>query len=118
VQKLARDQGTSVPIKQRTLWKRLAEQDHLASRDLTRATNTVRRTIEGRRLEVIHLKASTFAVEIDQSSAAAAQTDQQPAQKSQQDQCRGQFGQFGQKMKQGRPERHLLRDAVGWEVEI
>ena len=72
VQKLARDQGTSVPIKQRTLWKRLAEQGHLVSRDRARGTNTVRRTIGGRRLEVIHLKASTFAVETDQPSAATA----------------------------------------------
>ena len=61
VQKLARDQGTSVPTKQRTLWKRLAEQNHLVSRDRGRGTNTVRRTIGGRRLEVIHLKAATFA---------------------------------------------------------
>jgi hypothetical protein len=117
-QKLARDQGTSLPIKQRTLWKRLAEQGHLVSRDRARGTNTVRRTIGGRRLEVIHLKASTFAVETDQRSAAAPQTDQHPAEKGQQNQCRGQFGQFGQKMKQGGPEEHLLRDAVGWEVEI
>jgi hypothetical protein len=118
VQKLARDQGTSVPIKQRTLWKRLAEQGHLVSRDRARRTNTVRRTIGGRRLEVIHLKASTFAVETDQPTAETAQTDQQPAEKGQQNQCRGQFGQFGQKMKQGGPEEHLLRDAVGWEIEI
>ena len=118
VQKLARDQGTSVPIKQRTLWKRLAEQGHLVSRDRARGTNTVRRTIGGRRLEVIHLKASTFAIETDQPSAAPAQTDQQSAEKSQQNQCRGQFGQFGQKMKQEGLEERELRDAVGWELEI
>ena len=35
-QKLARDQGTSIPVKQRTLWKRLAEQGLLASRDPAR----------------------------------------------------------------------------------
>ena len=65
-QKLARDQGTAIPVKQRTLWKRLAEQGLLASRDQARGTNTVRRTIGGLRREVIHLKASTFAVETDQ----------------------------------------------------
>ena len=118
VQKLARDQGTSVPLKQRTLWKRLAEQGHLVSRDWGRGTNTVRRTIGGRRLEVIHLQASTFAVETDQPSAATAQTDQQSAEKTQQIQCRGQFGQFGQKMKQGGPAERGLRDAVGWELDI
>ena len=46
-QKLARDQGTSIPIKQRTLWKRLAEQGLLASRDQARGTNTVRRHDRG-----------------------------------------------------------------------
>ena len=118
VQKLARDQGTSVPIKQRTLWKRLAEQGQLVSRDRARGTNTVRRTIGGRRLEVIHLKASTFAVETDQPSDATAQGDQQSAEKASNGSWLGQFGQFGQKMKQGGPEERELRDAVGWEVEI
>jgi hypothetical protein len=118
VQKLARDQGASVPIKPRTLWKRLAEQGHLASRDRGRGTNTVRRTIGGRRLDVIHLKAVTFTVETDQPSRGTAQTDQQQAENEQENQCRGQFGQFGQKMKQGGQEERDLRNAVGWEVEI
>ena len=118
VQKLARDQGTSMPIKQRTLWKRLAEQGHLVSRDRARGTNTVRRTIGGRRLEVIHLKASIFAVGTDQPGAVTAQTDQHPAEKSQQNQPRCQVGQFGRKMEQGGPQEHDLRDAVGWEVEL
>ena len=114
VQKLARDQGTSVPIKQRTLWKRLAEQGHLVSRDRARGTNTVRRTIGGRRLEVIHLKASTLAVETDQRD----ETDQEKGPESREFPGRGQFGQFGQKTEhRGRDERDL-RDAVGWEVEI
>jgi hypothetical protein len=60
-QKLARDQGTSIPIKQRTLWKRLAEQGLLASRESTRGTNTVRRTIEGMRRDLLHLPASALA---------------------------------------------------------
>ena len=118
VQKLAREQGTSMPTQQKTLWKRLSEQGHLASRDRARRTNTVRRTIGGRRLDVIHLRAATFIVETDQRSAEVAQTDQQAAEKTQANQCRGQFGQFGQKMKQGGPEKRDLRDAVGWEVEI
>ena len=114
VQKLARDQGTSMPLKQRTLWKRLAEQGHLVSRDRARGTNTVRRTIGGRRLEVIHLKASTLAVETDQRD----ETDQEKGPESRGFPGRGQFGQFGQKTeRRGRDERDL-RDAVGWEVEI
>jgi hypothetical protein len=118
VQKLARDQGTSVPIKQRTLWKRLGEQGQLASRDPGRGTNTVRRTIGGRRLEVIHLKASSFVVETDHDIRGTAQTDQQQDEKDQENQCGGQFGQFGQKRKQGAVQEHDLRHAVGWEVEI
>ena len=55
-QKLARDQGTSIPVKQRTLWKRLAEQGLLASRDPARGTNTVRRTIQGLRRDLLHLR--------------------------------------------------------------
>ena len=66
-QKLARDQGTSIPVKQRTLWKRLAEQGLLASRDRARGTNTVRHTIEGLRRDLLHLRASMLAAETDQS---------------------------------------------------
>ena len=43
-QKLARDQGTSIPIKQRTLWKRLAEQGLLASRDQARGSRCASRS--------------------------------------------------------------------------
>ena len=118
VQKLARDQGTSLPIKQRTLWKRLAEQGHLVSRDRARGTNTVRRTIGGQRRDVLHLKAWNLTIETDQPGAETAQTDQQPAGKSQQNQWRGQFGQFGQKRKQGGRKERDLCEAVGWEVEI
>jgi hypothetical protein len=118
VQKLARDQGTSLAIKPRTLWKRLAEQGHLVSRDKARGTNMVRRTIGGQRRDVVHLRASTFINETDQQPLETAQNDQPPAEKSQQNQCRGQFGQFGQKRKQGGPQERELRGAVGWEVEI
>jgi len=120
-QKLARDQGTSIPIKQRTLWKRLAEQGLLASRDPARGTNTVRRTIEGMRRELLHLRTSTLAAGTDQRGDETDQrvgTDQARGPESRGFPGRGQFGQFGQKTEhRGRDERDL-RDAVGWEVEI
>ena len=78
----------------------------------------MRRTIGGRRLEVIHLKASIFAVGTDQPGDVTAQPDQHPAEKSQQNQWPGQVGQFGRKTEQGGPQEHDLRDAVGWEVEL
>ncbi len=60
VQELAREQGTSIPVGQRTLWKRLAEKGLLASTDTERRRNVVRMTIDGERREVIHLQASTL----------------------------------------------------------
>jgi hypothetical protein len=120
-QKLARDQGTSIPIKQRTLWKRLAEQGLLASRDQARGTNTVRRTVEGMRRDVLHLRASTLAAETDQPNDETDQrdeTDQEKGPESRGFPTGGQFGQFGQKTEhRGQEERHLGA-AVGWEVEI
>ena len=120
-QKLARDQGTSIPIKQRTLWKRLAEQGLLASRDQARGTNTVRRTIEGMRRDLLHLRPSALAAGTDQRGDETDQrdeTDQEKGPESRGFPGRGQFGQFGQKTEhRGRDERDL-RDAVGWEVEI
>ena len=117
-QKLARDQGTTIPIKQRTLWKRLAEEELLASRDGARNTNTIRRTIQGLRRELIHLRTSALAAETDQQTDETAQTDQQPDEKGKQIQGRGQFGQFGQKIEHRGPPERDLRAAVGWEVEI
>jgi hypothetical protein len=54
-QRLAREQGTSLPIAQRTLYKRLAEKGLLASRDAARSRNTTRATIAGKRKVVVHL---------------------------------------------------------------
>ena len=83
-QKLARDQGTSIPIKQRTLWKRLAEQGLLASRDQARGS-TVRLTIQGMRRDLLHLRASALAAETGQPSDETGQrdeTDQEKARKA------------------------------------
>jgi hypothetical protein len=120
-QKLARDQGTSIPIKQRTLWKRLAEQGLLASRDQVRGTNTVRRMIDGMRRHVLHLRPSALAAEADQRGHETDQhdeTDQERGSETRGFPGRGPFGQFGQKAEHRGPKESDLRDAVGWEVEI
>jgi hypothetical protein len=55
VQKLARDQGDSLGVSARTLWRRMGEGKHLASRDETRQRMTVRKMIGSQRREVIHI---------------------------------------------------------------
>lgn len=54
-QRLARDQGSAIPVTAQTLWKRLAEQGKLASRDATRGRNTVRRVIQGKLRTIINI---------------------------------------------------------------
>jgi hypothetical protein len=61
-QRLARDQGGSLSVQQQTLWKRMAEQGLLASREARRGSrNKTRKTIGGKRPYVIHLLASTLS---------------------------------------------------------
>jgi hypothetical protein len=120
-QKLARDQGTSIIVKQRTLWKRLAEQALLASRDPSRGTNTVRRTIEGMRRDLLHLRPSALGAGTDQQGDETDQrdeTDHEEHPEWRRFPGRGQFGQFGQKTEHRGREEGDLRDAVGWEMEI
>jgi hypothetical protein len=61
VQRLGRDQGTSLPIAQRTLWKRMAERGLLASREHGQNRNQVRWHIGDGRRRVIHLKADVIS---------------------------------------------------------
>ena len=61
-QKLARDQNDALPVTQRTLHKRLKEGNYLEnSHDSTRTTLTVRRTIEGQRRPILHLRKDIFS---------------------------------------------------------
>ena len=53
VQKMARDQGTTSPLSQTTLWKRVKEKGLLVSHDPER--NVARATIAGERKRVLHL---------------------------------------------------------------
>jgi hypothetical protein len=54
-QRLASEQGESLPVSARTLRRRLHEGGWLASTDVGRMVLTVRRTLEGKRRDVIHL---------------------------------------------------------------
>jgi hypothetical protein len=119
-QKLARDQGTSIPVKQRTLWKRLAERGLLASRDPARGC-MVRLTIQGSRRDVLHVRMSALTTSSDPLGDETGQPDktgQEMIPESRGFCGPGQFGQFGQKAEQRGREERDLRDAVGWEVEI
>jgi hypothetical protein len=105
----------------RSLWKRLAEQGLLASRDLARGTSTVRRTIQGWRRDLLHLRTSALAAETDQRGDETDQRDETDREKGPESRGfpgSGQFGQFGQKIEGRGPSERDLRDAVGWEVEI
>jgi hypothetical protein len=57
-QEMARHQADSLPISARTLRKRLNERGLLESTDPDREVLTVRKTLEGRRREVMHLRAA------------------------------------------------------------
>ncbi len=59
IKKFAAEQGESLPITQRTLWKRMAEGGLLES--CRTGKNTAYRTIQGRRRHVIHLSASLLS---------------------------------------------------------
>ncbi len=54
-QKLARNQGTTIPTQSRTLWKRMHEKKLLASRDEARGRNLIRKELQGTRHTVLHL---------------------------------------------------------------
>jgi hypothetical protein len=62
-QDLARHQGNELPVSARTLRKRLKERGLLASTDSEREVLTVRRTLEGKRREVLHLRTSLLWAE-------------------------------------------------------
>jgi hypothetical protein len=59
-QRLASEQGESLPVGARTLWQRCRERGLLASWDKTRQRHTVRRHLDGPRREVLHLRADAL----------------------------------------------------------
>jgi hypothetical protein len=62
-QELARQAGEALAVTATTLWRRLGDRNLLASRDEARKRRTVRRTLGGRRREVLHLPASALELE-------------------------------------------------------
>lgn len=58
IQRFAREQGTTLPVTQRTLWKQMGDAGLLASRDEGRYTTRI--DIGGKRVRVIHLLGSVL----------------------------------------------------------
>lgn len=56
VQRLARDQGATIPVTQRVLWKRMAEKGLVLSHDP--GTYTTKKTVAGGRPRVLHISGS------------------------------------------------------------
>jgi hypothetical protein len=65
-QALAAAQGESITVSPRTLWKRLDEAKMLASKDAGRQVLTVRKVLQGRRQNVLHLALSLLLEKPDQ----------------------------------------------------
>ncbi len=65
-QSMAGEQGESLTVSAQTLRRRLRERGLLASWDGEREVLTVRRTLEGRRRNVLHLHSSSLSTEPDQ----------------------------------------------------
>jgi hypothetical protein len=75
-QRLAGEQGESLPLAPRTLFRRLKERGLLASWDERRQRNTVRRTLEGvKDREILHLRADTLSSSRPSEPSAGRQTD-------------------------------------------
>jgi hypothetical protein len=55
--RLGSDNGCHLALTPRSLWSRLCDQGHLASREQTRQRFTIRRVLQGSRPEVLHLRA-------------------------------------------------------------
>ena len=84
--------GDGLAITQRTMHKRLAERQALASTDATRKTHTVRRVLAGTRRDVLHLRAQSLLPRLgtDQTDQTDDRGREQP-----EDMPDGQFpGQF------------------------
>ncbi|MBV9126338.1 MAG: hypothetical protein JO112_23565, partial [Planctomycetes bacterium] len=85
-QELAREQGDSLPVGARTLHRRLREKGLLVETDGARGTNTVRKSLAGRRREVLFLRASALS-----PCSGTDQTDQAPENPERNGVSAGQF---------------------------
>lgn len=78
-QRLARDQGDALSVTAQTLHKRLHEKGYLLSRDKLRRTLTIRKTVEGKSLPVLHLDTKWFTpTQLQLKNAAKADTIRTP----------------------------------------
>jgi hypothetical protein len=75
VQKIAKEQDNSLPLTQRTLWKRFSEKGLLASREPSQNRNTVRWSIASTRKRVIHLKAGILCSNNGPNGPIGPETD-------------------------------------------
>jgi hypothetical protein len=66
-QALSRELGDSIPLTTKTLHKRLHERGLLQATDQSRGTLSVRRMLEGRRREVLYLRAETLLLDAEHS---------------------------------------------------
>jgi hypothetical protein len=81
VQKFSREAGEPLPISPTTLWKALSEKGFLLSKDSKRETLKIRKTLDDRPQNVLHLATSTFAgapQEPDKLSGRLSGEDSQP----------------------------------------
>jgi hypothetical protein len=105
VQRLARDQGTAIPVTKATLFKRLDEKGWILSKDERR--KTVRKTIEGRRPHVLHIKWDSSPLQnndpapkirptsVDHFSGPEGKVGQKSAPQDQQNQSSGPLDPLG-----------------------
>lgn len=87
-QRIARDSGDIIPVASKTLHKRLCERGLLVSIDENRNTLSTRRTLEGARRQVLHLRSESV---MPQESDQCDQTSPTPGQSCQGKDLPGQF---------------------------
>jgi len=65
VKRYANEQNENLPLTQRTLWKRMADKNLLASRE--KGKNVAKVTVEGERRYVVHILATALSEEEKES---------------------------------------------------
>lgn len=104
-QRLAGEQGENIGITPRTMWKRLREKELLRSVDEKRTTNTIRRTLEGQRREVLHFH-SAYITGDNPTKLTVESSGEENAEES------GQFaGQVAGEFSKGAPQNLTKKTA-------
>ena len=71
VQKACREAGDGLPVTEQTLRKRLQEKGLLRTKDVSRGTLTMRRTICGTSMDVLILQRTTLLPEVSDADEEA-----------------------------------------------